>query len=528
MRDCRPKDKDNQAVQGLMFFGPANVMAQTKGLMPAQQAIFACVVESHPSVERRVLAAMRWKAGQGAALTATTPETGEAAYQQKCAACHDHPQNNIPPRASLAYRSPEAIHYALTEGSMKPMAAGIPASEIDALVLLLAGRPARPLPDLMANTCTTPAEPFSVSDGDWSGNGGSDTNTRFRDNGWLDAKSTPRLAIRQVLGYPGGAGGPATVAGDRIFLPAGFGFLVSLDARSGCTRWAFRRPGRIVRSLGLAGPTGAQTRPAVYFGDDQAWVTAVDAETGKELWQTRIEENVLSRVTGSPLIHDGKVLVPLSSIEDPMTHVGTHACCSSRGGVVALDAASGKILWKQQHITGELRTLAPEKAGELTRSGPAGAATYVPLAVDARRGLVYASTAEEYGMLNPQGPYSVIAYDIATGERRWAQQFLPAGDARESACREIGETDCRNLFSMGTAPLMHTFPDGRQILLAGQKWGYVYAMDPDDSGRVIWRSKVARGGDMGGVIYGLASDGKRIYVPVSDVDAREPGVAGSL
>lgn len=41
-----PKDKDNQAIQGLLFFGPANVIAQTKGLMPAQKAIFACVVDA--------------------------------------------------------------------------------------------------------------------------------------------------------------------------------------------------------------------------------------------------------------------------------------------------------------------------------------------------------------------------------------------------------------------------------------------------------------------------------------------------
>lgn len=455
-------------------------------------------------------------------------DLGSRIYLQKCASCHDHPQNNIPPRASLAYRTPEAIQYALLQGAMKPMTEGLSAAEVEAVVVLLAGRKPRPLPDLMAAACTTAAAPLTVAPNDWLNNGGSHTNTRFRDHGWLTGETAPRLKLAWSFGYPGGASGPAVLAGDRAFLPAGFGYVVSLDAATGCTRWAFRLPGRIVRSLAVSGPTGAQQRPAVYFGDDKATVTAVDAETGKELWSVHIEDNVLSRVTGSPSVHDGRVLVPLSSIEDPMTHVSTHACCTSRGGVAALDAATGRVIWRQYHIAEAAHPMPLERPDGPPRFGPAGAATYVPLAVDVTRGLVYASTAEEYGMLNPPGPYSVIAYDLATGERRWQQQFVPTGAEREAACKAVAETDCRNIFSMGTAPLIHTFADGRQLLLAGQKWGYVYAMDPDDGGRVVWRNKVSTGGDMGGVLYGLASDGERIYVPISDVDVATPGSAGSL
>ena len=500
--------------------------------MPSQfvRILLAVAALSAPGLSRAVHAEGLQADVHGLVVpeTVKAEDRGSSLYLQKCASCHDHPQNNVPPRASLAYRSPEAIQYALAEGAMKPMAAGLTAEDIEALTVLLSGRKPRPLPDPMIAACKTPAAPLVLAEQDWSNNGGSHTNTRFRDYGWLSAATAPRLRLAWSFGYPGGAGGPAVLGGDRVFLPAGFGFVLSLDAETGCVRWAFRRPGRIVRSLAISGPTGEQPRTALFFGDDQASVTALDAATGEQLWQVRVEDNVLSRITGSPSVYEGKVLVPISSIEDPMTHVGSHACCSSRGGVVALDAATGKILWKRHHITEPLRDLPAVGADAPPRRGPAGAATYVPLAIDARRGLVYASTAEEYGRLDAAGPYSVIAYDIDTGERRWAQQFLPKGAEREAACAAFSETDCRNLFSMGTAPLIHTFPDGRQVLLAGQKWGYVYAMDPDDGGRVLWRSKVATGGDMGGVIYGLASDGERIYVPVSDVDAKEPGRAGSL
>ena len=460
--------------------------------------------------------------------TLDAADAGSRLYLQKCASCHDHPQNNVPPRASLAYRSPEAIHYALSEGAMKPMTAGLSPADIEALVVLLAGRKPRPVPDVMTAACTAPAAPLVIAPDDWNNNGGSYTNTRFRAYPWLDAAAVPRLKIKWAFGYPGGAGGPAVLGGNRIFLPSGFGYVLSLDADTGCVRWATRRPGRVVRSLAVSGPTGTQPRSAIYFGDDTSTVTAVDAETGKELWQTRVEQQVLARITGSPSVHAGKVLVPVSSIEDPMTHVSTHACCTSRGGVVALDAATGAMLWQQHHIAAEPRALPPERPDGPARFGPAGAATYVPLAIDTRRGLVYASTAEEYGRLDPAGPYSVIAYDINTGERRWAQQFLPTGAEREAACGAVADSDCRNLFSMGTAPLIHTLPGGRELLLVGQKWGFVYALDPDAGGTLVWKRKVAAGGDMGGVIYGMASDGDRVYVPVSDVDATEPGRAGAL
>jgi len=113
------------------------------------------------------------------------------------------------------------------------LASGWILSRVAALIRGLAGRPARP----PAN----PATPLVVAEDDWNTNGGSHTNTRFRDNGWLDAASAPRLRLAWSFGYPGGAGGPAVLGGDRVFLPAGFGFVLSLDAETGCVRSGARR-----------------------------------------------------------------------------------------------------------------------------------------------------------------------------------------------------------------------------------------------------------------------------------------------
>ena len=56
--------------------------------------------------------------------------------------------------------------------------------------------------------------------------------------------------------------------------------------------------------------------------------------------------------------------------------------------------------------------LGSEYGGEQFQQAPAGASTYTPLTIDAKRGVVYASTAEEYGFTGAAGPYSVLAYDL--------------------------------------------------------------------------------------------------------------------
>jgi polyvinyl alcohol dehydrogenase (cytochrome) len=141
--------------------------------------------------------------------------------------------------------------------------------------------------------------------------------------------------------------------------------------------------------------------------------------------------------------------------------------------------------------------------------------------------VLYASTAEEYGFTGVAGPYSVIAYDLKTGEQVWQRSFLPDAAERSRICA-TRETDCRNFFSMGTSVLLQPLPDGRDILVVGQKSGMVHGMDADARGAVLWSTRVAEGGDLGGVMYGLGADDARVYVPVSDVDSPGQRFTGSV
>lgn len=455
---------------------------------------------------------------------------GEALYQQHCAVCHDHPHDRIPPRQLLGFHSPNSVMRSLTRGTMRPMAAGLSASDITALATFITGRVPGTGPMPVANRCTQPGEAVTVGAHDWPIIGRDIVGSRFQPEPGLRAEDLPRLRLKWAFAYPEGASGPVQVAGGRVFLASGDGQVHSLDARSGCSYWSVET-GRTVRAVtvaALGAGEGADQRTAVFFGDDQSVVSALDAMSGALLWKTQVESHPLARITAPPSIYDGRVFVPVSGMEDPLTHDPGYACCTHRGSVAALDAASGKLLWKRYTVEEEPKPLPKTSAQGPQHFAPAGGSVFTPLGIDARRKLVYAATAEAYGRDNPAGSYSIIAFDMATGTHRWQRQFMPAEKDRARICHEAGESDCRNMFSMSTQVMVHALPGGREAVLAGSKWGWMYALDPDASGRTLWSRKVGKGGDLGGIMYGFAADARTVYVPIADTIVLPPERAGGL
>jgi polyvinyl alcohol dehydrogenase (cytochrome) len=73
---------------------------------------------------------------------------------------------------------------------------------------------------------------------------------------------------------------------------------------------------------------------------------------------------------------------------------------------------------------------------------------------------------------------------------------------------------------------LRTLPNGKQILLGGQKSGVMWAFDPDNNGRVLWQMKVGNGGALGGIEWGFAADAENVYIPVADPGGatRKPGL----
>ncbi|MBV6417594.1 MAG: Polyvinylalcohol dehydrogenase [Steroidobacteraceae bacterium] len=455
---------------------------------------------------------------------------GEALYRQRCAACHDHPQDRIPPRELLGFRSPRAVVRVLTHGTMRPMAEGLDSSEIAALATYLTGRAPGSEPVPLPNRCAKPGAVVTVGSGDWPSIGRDVAGQRFQPEPGLRASDLPHLKLKWAFAYPEGASGPVQVAGGRVFLASGDGQVHSLDARSGCSFWSFGT-GRVVRAVTVAefvAGEGNARRSAVFFGDDQGIVTALDATSGALLWKTQVETHPLARITAPPSVYGGRVFVPVSGMEDPLTHDASYACCTHRGSVIALDAASGTVLWKQYTIESAPRPLPKASPESVQHFGPAGGSVFTPLGIDARRELVYAATAEAYARESPPGSYAVIAFDMKSGARRWERQFMPENGERDRICRETGETDCRNLFSLSTQVMVHTLAGDRDRLFVGSKAGWVYALDPDAQGRMLWSRKIGRGGDLGGIMYGPSADAQTLYVPIADTTVMPPARAGGL
>lgn len=468
------------------------------------------------------------------AASSTEALRAEGIYAERCASCHDAAAGRIPPRGALAFIPPSVIVRALTSGGMKPMAAGLSEDEIHGLAVHMSYLPDRP-PQSDPAPCPSqskgPAWTLQTEDATgWASTSRDAENTRFQPTPGLSAEDVPKLKLAWALGIPGGASGPPIVSAGRLFISSGGGRILALDAKEGCTLWSVTH-NRTVRTLVLGSALETGAGPLLFFGDDLGRAHAIDAVTGASRWITQVEDNPLNRVTAAPKIHDGRVYVAMSSIEDPLTHDPDYPCCTSRGSVTALDTKTGEIVWKQYTVSKAPILVSGAAGTRSARMGPAGGSIYTPVAIDTKRGAVYASTGEAYTAGDSPGAYSVIAFDMKTGERRWEQQFFPGPEERKKACVGLDETDCRNLFSMGTSVIVHSSQDGKKskdILAVGQKWGFVYALDPDRGGKLVWKRRVGRGGALGGVMYGMADDGDALYVPISDLYVNPPHKPGDL
>jgi polyvinyl alcohol dehydrogenase (cytochrome) len=275
----------------------------------------------------------------------------------------------------------------------------------------------------------------------------------------------------------------------------------------------------------------SETGWRAYFGDAHAYVHAVDAVTGKELWTVRIDDHRAARVTGAPILVGTTLFVPVSSMEEFLAMNPNYPCCTFRGSVVALDAATGKVLWKSYTIAQEPKPRAKSSAG-VQLSGPSGAAIWSAPTFDAATGMIYVATGDNYSDPPSDTSDAILAFNAASGNLAWSGQ-ITSGDAFNMACNAKAAENCPQSkgpdLDFGSSAILADLADGKRVLLAAQKSGVVTALDPDRGGEIVWQKRVGRGGALGGVMWGPATDGDKIYVAVSDVkiSAVAPGTPGA-
>ena len=453
------------------------------------------------------------------AALAQSDADGGAVYQKHCAQCHDKGVGRAPQLLALNLSTPERALAALTNGKMAEQGKALTPAESRSVAMFVTGKAFGADAPLQQGFCADTAAPFDkpFSGAYWNGWGVDANNRRMQPAAMagLGAGQIPQLKLKWAFGFPGAgkAFAQPTVVGGRIFAGSDSGKVYSLDASTGCIYWIFKANGP-VRSAISIGPAGAKW--VAYFGDQRAQAYAVDAATGGLLWKVKVEEHPAAMITGAPALYGGRLYVPTSSYEEVTGGAPKYECCKFRGAVTALDAATGKQLWKSYTIAEEPHPVRKNKQGTQLW-GPSGAGVWSSPTVDPKKRAVYVVTGDAYSDPPARTSDSFLAFDMDTGKPLWSRQ-LTEGDAYNLGC-PTGD-NCPEAkgpdFDFGCSPNLVDLPNGKRALVAGQKSGMVHALDPDQQGEVLWQTRVGKGGPLGGVQWGNASDGQNVYVAVSD------------
>jgi len=456
------------------------------------------------------------------------PIDAAALFAKRCASCHREGNDmRAPEPQALQEMSKSTILGALDSGRMKWEAKSLDKAQKAALAEYL-GKSDTTLLANMSGYCARDLDP-PADPPIWSGWGVDAHNTRFQSarSAGLDLERVKKLKLKWAFGFPGASatfGQPTSFAG-KLFVGSEDGTVYALDAATGCTWWVFRASATVKTAISV----GNKGR-TVFFGDTNGYIYALNVSDGSVSWKVHPESHPAARITGSPLLVGNVVYLPISSGEEGAAADPHYPCCTFRGSVVALDTNSGKQIWKTYTIS---EAAAPTRKNSLGVQywGPSGAAVWSPPTVDLKRHTIYAATGNNYSYPATATSDAILALDMNSGERLWSRQ-LTAKDLWNSGCVAEQKDNCPESrgddFDFGAPPILKTLPNGRDVLVLGQKSGFVYALDPNDHGRLLWKSRIGHGGPLGGIQWGGASDNRRAYFPLSDYDDQNPFAGGGL
>ncbi len=344
------------------------------------------------------------------------------------------------------------------------------------------------------------------------------------------------------------------VDGRMIYFPDSKGHLFALDAASHAVVWqqnlgaitgiagdyARATPaiqGQVLVIGDQAGKFETEATPSALAG---AYVMGFDKTTGALLWKTKVDSHFTAIVTASAQVNGNTAYVGVASNEElyaaKFLLQNNYQCCSFRGSVLALDVKTGAVKWKTYMLPGD--------------AGYSGASVWGSTpAIDQKRNALYVSTGNNYSLPAARiaclaaaandaakraclpGDHfdSILALDLSTGAIKWAFGAL-ASDAWNVDCGIPGafpanpspDTNCPPGtgpdYDFGQAPILFTTTASgtkTDLVGAGEKSGDFWALNRD-SGALVWNKKVGPGGLTGGLQWGSASDGSRIYVAESN------------
>jgi alcohol dehydrogenase (cytochrome c) len=396
--------------------------------------------EEHGFGLNRVIA---W--GQSVDATLASPynnredrEVGNHLFSEHCARCHGPDGRGAlgPSLARLGYKSGDsevAIYRVLTDGiAGTPMrATNLSFADRWRVIAYLrtlqfhSGTSDDEAPPLNIHVTSEQISGARDTPGEWLSYSGSVNGWRYSPLLEITSANVSQLRLRWVHQFtfsePKFEPTPLVV-NDTIFVTEPPATVVALDAKTGAVIWEYERPipvdlpietGRVNRGLAILGDS-------LFFGSIDGYLIAINANTGKVKWQTRVASSSDGySLTGAPLVANHSVVIGVAG--------GDYG---ARGFLVAYDAMTGQQQWRFDTIPG------PGEAGHETWQSEAwktgGGATWVTGSYDPSLDLIY------WGVGNPTPAFagegrpgdnlftdSVIALHASSGKLAWYFQFTP-------------------------------------------------------------------------------------------------------
>jgi polyvinyl alcohol dehydrogenase (cytochrome) len=480
-------------------------------------------------------------AGVRAAPQQDGAKAGELVYQRSCSMCHDHGEAlRAPTLATLKGMRYQQVYFALTVGKMQAQGQILSAQQRSELIDFLIGR-ARVSDAWTAQLRCTPERrkvdltmPATVADFGYE----------LRNQRHLTAQEAGittedfrHMELAWALAFPRATTmrAQAAVVGSTLFLPvADAAQLYAIDiAQRPCLKWIYKSDVPLRTGVGYGVLPGTH-RKVLVFADVGTRIHMVDAATGAPIWKHAVHLTSLSNTTGTPVLLGARVYVPLSASEINVGADPKHLCCTTHGAVIALDARTGAEIWTA-HTMPDAKPIRDRGDGQMMW-GPSGAPIWTSPAIDEQRGVLYVGTGEATSAPAAPTTDSVLAIDLKTGAIRWRFQST-ADDVFLTGCMVKHDgLNCPHEgrlldHDFGASIVLARRPDGHDVVLAGQKSGMLYALDPDAQGKVLWQHSFGAGSVIGGIHWGLAFDGARVFVPMNTFpgpDGKDAGERAGL
>ena len=454
--------------------------------------------------------------------SADNNQAGLAIYQRSCAACHDKPaETRAPPIDTLKGMGPRAVSYALTNGKMKLQAAALKPADIDNIVTYLAATADVDNSWIASHTCKAgrlKVETGTPTVGQWGIDAHNNRRLTAQQAG-LATGDMAGLELAWVMAFPQTANMRAqpVIVGNTMYLSivdSGQLFALDIGDAQPCVKWVYEHDVPLRTALGYH--RLADGRQVLLFADAAAHVLMMDAVTPRVIWSATVKVTSVSNVTAMPVLYQDKVFVPISSGELNMGAVPEYECCTSHGAVVALNAKNGNRLWVYHTMKDAVKTTVSRVGTQ--QYGPSGAPIWSAAAIDEKRGLIYVGTGENTSAPATKTSDAILAIRMKDGKLAWKYQTTP-NDIFLTGCMNQPDgpncppgTSINKDWDFGAGILLARTPAGRDLVVAGQKSGVVWALDPDN-GKPVWNAKVGGGGAMGGIHWGMAFDGRTLFAP---------------